>query len=79
MYFSLPEAQAQGLGDIDRLPMSLKILLENLLRFDDGVSVIDWQRPPRGDGHALERGGAGFAHSLYPLQRGGIGIQHTGQ
>ena len=26
-YFSLPEAQAQGLGSIDRLPMSLKILL----------------------------------------------------
>jgi aconitate hydratase len=38
-YFSLPEAQAQGLGNVDRLPMSLKILLENLLRFEDGVTV----------------------------------------
>ncbi len=38
-YFSLPEAQAAGAGDIARLPMSLKILLENLLRFEDGRRV----------------------------------------
>ena len=38
-YFSLPEAQAAGAGDISRLPMSLKILLENLLRFEDGNGV----------------------------------------
>ncbi|MFK7916378.1 MAG: aconitate hydratase AcnA [Pseudomonadales bacterium] len=38
-YFSLPEAQAQGLGDIAKLPMSMKILLENLLRFEDDVTV----------------------------------------
>ncbi|MFC0710669.1 aconitate hydratase AcnA [Azorhizophilus paspali] len=37
-YFSLPEA-AKHLGDIDRLPISLKVLLENLLRWEDGVSV----------------------------------------
>ncbi len=36
-YFSLPEA-ARTLGDIARLPVSLKILLENVLRFEDGVS-----------------------------------------
>ena len=34
-YFSLPVA-AQRLGDISRLPISLKILLENILRFEDG-------------------------------------------
>ncbi len=34
-YFSLPEA-AKTLGDISRLPVSLKILLENVLRFEDG-------------------------------------------
>jgi len=39
IYFSLPEAEARGLGEVGRLPMSLKILLENLLRFEDGVSV----------------------------------------
>ena len=38
-YFSLPDAQAAGVGDVDRLPMSLKILLENLLRFEDDNSV----------------------------------------
>lgn len=37
-YYSLPEA-AKSLGDIDRLPMSLKVLLENLLRFEDNVTV----------------------------------------
>ena len=31
-YYSLEAAQAAGLGDIDRLPYSLKVLLENLLR-----------------------------------------------
>ena len=36
-YFSLPEA-AKTLGDISRLPVSLKILLENTLRFEDGRS-----------------------------------------
>jgi aconitate hydratase len=34
-YFSLPAA-AGALGDIGRLPVSLKILLENVLRFEDG-------------------------------------------
>ena len=38
-YFSLPEAAAGGAGDVGRLPMSLKILLENLLRFEDGEAV----------------------------------------
>lgn len=38
-YFSLPEA-AQRLGNIDRLPMSLKVLLENLLRNEDGKTVM---------------------------------------
>ena len=38
-YFSLPDAKLAGLGDVDRLPMSLKILLENLLRFEDGKTV----------------------------------------
>jgi aconitate hydratase len=37
-YFSLPEA-AKSLGNIDQLPMSLKVLLENLLRWEDGTTV----------------------------------------
>ncbi len=38
-YFSLPKAAQGGAGDVARLPMSLKILLENLLRFEDGSTV----------------------------------------
>src|SRR5688500_18220425 len=37
-YYSLAKA-AQALGDITRLPFSMKVLLENLLRFEDGVTV----------------------------------------
>ncbi|MDG3440578.1 aconitate hydratase AcnA [Nitrospirillum amazonense] len=42
-YFSLKAAEEAGLGDLSRLPYSLKVLLENLLRFEDGrtVSVDD--------------------------------------
>jgi len=34
-YFSIPEAE-KALGDVSRLPVSLKVLLENILRFEDG-------------------------------------------
>ena len=37
-YFSIPEAE-KTLGDLSRLPFSLRVLLENLLRFEDGRSV----------------------------------------
>ncbi|TFG86358.1 MAG: aconitate hydratase, partial [Hyphomicrobiales bacterium] len=38
-YFSLEEAEANGLAGIGRLPYSLKVLLENLLRHEDGRTV----------------------------------------
>jgi aconitate hydratase len=38
-YFSLAAAAEGGLGDISRLPFSLKVLLENLLRHEDGRTV----------------------------------------
>jgi aconitate hydratase len=38
-YFSLPAAKEAGLGDVSRLPFSLKVLLENLLRWEDGRTV----------------------------------------
>ena len=48
-YYSLAKAGA-ALGDVSRLPYSMKVLLENLLRFEDGVTVtrddlqamVDW-------------------------------------
>jgi len=54
-YYSLNKAAAK-IGDISRLPFSLKVLLENLLRFEDAgftVSVgdiqalADWQKDPK--------------------------------
>jgi len=38
-YFSLPDAERNGLAGISRLPYSLKVLLENLLRHEDGRTV----------------------------------------
>src|SRR3954470_22710834 len=37
-YFSIRKAAGQ-LGDVSRLPYSMKVLLENLLRFEDGTTV----------------------------------------
>ncbi|MBU6269318.1 MAG: aconitate hydratase AcnA, partial [Sphingomonadales bacterium] len=53
-YYSLNKAGAK-LGDVSRLPFSMKVLLENLLRFEDGgftvstadvQAVVDWQKNP---------------------------------
>ncbi len=38
-YYSIPAAQAAGLGDFSKLPASLKVVLENMLRFEDGKTV----------------------------------------
>ncbi len=38
-YMRLAALQDAGIADLSRLPFSLKILLENLLRFEDGRSV----------------------------------------
>jgi aconitate hydratase len=51
IYYSLAKAAAK-LGNVDKLPFSMKVLLENLLRFEDGVTVtvediqalVDWQK-----------------------------------
>ena len=53
-YYSLEKAGAV-LGDVSRLPFSMKVLLENLLRFEDGVTVtrddlqamVDWLKERR--------------------------------
>ena len=38
-YYSLVEAEKNGLAGVSALPFSMKVLLENLLRFEDGRSV----------------------------------------
>ncbi|MFL6750577.1 MAG: aconitase family protein, partial [Sphingomicrobium sp.] len=53
-YYSLEKAGA-ALGDVSRLPFSMKVLLENLLRFEDGITVtrddlqamVDWLKERR--------------------------------
>ncbi len=56
-YYSLAKA-AEKLGNIDKLPYTLKVLLENMLRFEDGgftvdakdaQAVVDWQKNARSD------------------------------
>src|SRR5918996_3919664 len=55
-YYSLEKAAA-ALGDVSRLPFSMKVLLENLLRFEDGFTVtradiqalVDWQKTRTSD------------------------------
>ena len=53
-YYSLAKA-AETIGDVSKLPFSLKVLLENMLRFEDGgftvstgdaQAIADWQKDP---------------------------------
>ncbi len=53
-FYSLKKAAAK-IGDVSRLPFSMKVLLENLLRFEDGgftvstgdiQALADWQKNP---------------------------------
>ena len=55
-YYSIPAAQEAGLGTFAQLPASLKVVLENLLRFEDGEGPRRWRprpgrRPSRGGPH----------------------------
>jgi len=38
-YYSIPAATKAGLGDFSKLPAALKVVLENMLRFEDGKTV----------------------------------------
>jgi aconitate hydratase len=61
-YYSLKKASVK-IGDVSRLPFSMKVLLENLLRFEDGgftVSVgdiqalADWQKDPKAPSREIQ-------------------------
>ena len=49
-YYSLPTAEQHGLRGISRLPFSMKVLVENLLRHEDGAPSprTTSRRPPPG-------------------------------
>ena len=38
-YYSIEAAEAAGLGDFSRLPIALRVVLENMLRYEDGKTV----------------------------------------
>ena len=38
-YYSIPAAEAAGLGEFANLPAALKVVLENMLRVEDGKTV----------------------------------------
>ncbi|MDG2003726.1 MAG: aconitase family protein, partial [Novosphingobium sp.] len=53
-FYSLAKA-SETIGDVSRLPFSMKVLLENMLRFEDGgftvstddvQAIADWQKNP---------------------------------
>ena len=56
-YYSLEAAEAAGLGDIKSLPISMKVILENLLRREDGrmvtvddvIALINWRETCHSD------------------------------
>jgi aconitate hydratase len=56
-FYSLPIAEKNGLEGISRLPFSMKVLLENLIRYEDGRTVTkqdikaiaDWAKKRRSD------------------------------
>ncbi|APH74297.1 aconitate hydratase AcnA [Aquibium oceanicum] len=61
VYFDLTEAEKNGLDGVSRLPFSMKVLLENLLRNEDGRSVTkadieavkDWLADKGSAGHEI--------------------------
>src|SRR3546814_15386877 len=81
-YYSLDKAAAK-LGDVSRLPFSMKVLLENLLRFEDGgftvstddvQALIDWQSDPRSAGEIQYRPARVQAGRASGRERGGRSV-----
>lgn len=61
-YYSLKKA-AEKFGDVSRLPFSMKVLLENLLRFEDNgftvsaedvEALVAWQKDPSGSAREIQ-------------------------
>ena len=61
-YFDLNVASEHGLGDISRMPISLKVLLENLVRSEDGITVTKADIEKLGDRVGNESGSSEIAY-----------------
>ena len=74
VYFSLTAAEKNGLKGISKLPYSMRVLLENLLRYEDGqtvtrddiLAVADWAQTRTSDREIAAGRGLQFAY------RGGV-------
>ncbi len=55
-YYSIPAATEAGLGDFSKLPASLKVVLENMLRFEDGGFTVSLE-DIKAFGEWAEKGG----------------------
>jgi aconitate hydratase len=69
-YFRLDALERRGVGKLSRLPFSLKILLENLLRREDGRTVTrdDIEALARYDGHSRQEREIAFTPARVLLQ-----------
>ncbi len=69
-YFRLDALERRGVGKLSRLPFSLKILLENLLRCEDGRTVTrdDIEALARYDGHSRQEREIAFTPARVLLQ-----------
>jgi aconitate hydratase len=69
-YFRLDALERRGIGKLSRLPFSLKILLENLLRCEDGRTVTrdDIEALARYDGHSRHEREIAFTPARVLLQ-----------
>lgn len=69
-YYSLPALESEGFGNISRLPVSLRIMLESLLRHCDGIRVKeeDIMRLAAWEKRGLSKGEAPFVVARVLLQ-----------
>ena len=72
-YYSLKKAEENGLEGISKLPKSLKVLLENLLRYEDDLSVNknqinsikEWLKTKKSNTEIAYRPSKSFTSRLY--------------
>jgi len=68
-YYSLSEAEKNGLDGISKLPKSLKVLLENLLRYEDDLSVTKNQIEAIKEWLKTKKSSTEIAYSYYKIIR----------
>ena len=75
-YYSLKEAEKNGLENISKLPKSLKVLLENLLRYEDDLTVTKHQIDSIKNWLKEKKSKTEIVFLLQLLQHKGINLQN---